>query len=91
MRYKRTTTETIEVVCVYDPGMGVYQHPDVFGLGDEFRYLKGPSDCIPLQKGDWIARIVGNKWNTKRRVWEPITSCQIIPVAEQDAWEEVEE
>ncbi len=78
MRYKRITTETIKVVCVYDPLKPIRQHPHIYAVHGK-RYLATTSQkATPLHKGDWIA----NKLT--RHGYREI----IIPVAEQDAWEE---
>ena len=79
MKYTRTVTETIEVVCVYDSEKPCTQHTHIYCAHGE-HYLFGPSERRALRHGDWIAEAGMNRFG---RVY------RIIPVAEQGEWEKI--
>lgn len=78
MKYTRTVTDTIEVVCVYDSEKPSRQHPNIYRAHGG-HYLFGADEHRALQDGDWIAKA-------------PHLAKMgyvIIPVAEQGEWEKV--
>ena len=80
MKYTRTVTDTIEVVCVYDEKKPFGQHPNIYCAHGE-HYLFGSSERRPLQHGDWIARAPHLAK----------AGFVIIPVAKQGEWEAEDE